>query len=147
MTYAKMKLAFGIAAATLLAVGTINVAISSIVPPNEKTSSGEVTAEERGFANDLIKATADGDYQAFIANGDSDFKTLKKSEFKSVCDQVSSQLKGYKVIFLGSFNVKEIKDHVTLWKVTYDDGSDDDVLHLTVNKGKVTGAVLTSPLQ
>ncbi len=148
MTYAKLKLALGIAAATLLAVGTINVAISSIVPPNEKTSSGDVSSQERGFANDLIKATADGDYQAFVADGDKGFKTITESQFKSVCDQVGSKLKGgYKVIFLGSFNVKEMKDHVTLWKVTYDDGSDDDVLHLTTNKGKVTGALLTSPFQ
>ncbi len=148
MTYAKMKLAFGIAAATLLTVGTINVAISSIVPAEEKTSSGEVSAQERGFADDLIKATADGDYQEFLADGDNSFKTITESQFKAVCAQVSSKLKGgYKVIFLGSFNVKEMKDHVTLWKVTYDDGSDDDVLHLTVNKGKVTGALLTSPFQ
>jgi RNA polymerase sigma factor (sigma-70 family) len=148
MTYAKMKLAFGIAAATLLTVGTINVAISSIVPADEKTSSGEVSAQERGFANDLIKATADGDYQEFLADGDNSFKTITESQFKAVCAQVSSKLKGgYKVIFLGSFNVKEMKDHVTLWKVTYDDGSDDDVLHLTTNKGKVTGALLTSPFQ
>lgn len=148
MTYAKLKLALGIAAATLLAAGTMNLAISSIVPAEEKNSAGSATEQEKGFANDVIKATADEDYQAFIADGDRGFKTIKESEFKAVCDQVSSQLKsGYHVIFLGSFNVKEMKDHVTLWKVTCDDGSDDNVLHLTVNNGKVTGASLTSPFQ
>lgn len=148
MTYAKLKLAFSIAAATLLTAGAMNLAISSIIPAGEKNSAGEATEQEKTFANEIIKATADGDYQAFIADGDKSFKTIKESQFKAVCDQVSSQLKnGYHVIFLGSFNMKEVKDHVTLWKVTYDDGSDDDVLHLTVKTGKITGALLMSPLE
>lgn len=148
MTYAKLKLAFSIAAATLLTAGAMNLAVSSILPAGEKNSAGEATDQEKGFANEMIKATADEDYQAFIADGDKDFKTMKKSDFKAVCDQVSSQFKsGYHVIFLGSFNKKEIKDHVTLWKVTSDDGGDDNVLHLTVKNGKITGALLTSPFE
>jgi hypothetical protein len=51
------------------------------------------------------------------------------------------------VVFLGSFKSTEVKDHITLWKITYDDGSDDDLLHLADNNGKITGAILTSPLE
>jgi RNA polymerase sigma factor (sigma-70 family) len=46
MTYAKLKLALGIAAATLLAAGTINLAISSIAVPVDKNSPGQATEQE-----------------------------------------------------------------------------------------------------
>jgi RNA polymerase sigma factor (sigma-70 family) len=147
MTYAKLKLSLGIAAAVLLTAGTVNLAISSMTRP-DTNSVGEASLQETGFANEIIKATADEDYQAFVADGDRDFKSLPKKQFKAVCEQVSSQLKGgYHVIFLGGFHVSSVSGHVTLWKITYDDGSDDDVLHLCVNNGKITGAMLLSPLE
>jgi len=147
MTYAKLKLALGMAAAALVVAGTVNVAISSITD-DERDSIGEATQQEKSFANEIIKATADEDYQAFIADGSQDFKGIKQKDFKAVCVQVSDQLKGgYHVIFMGSFTLKEAKDHITLWKVSYDDGSDADVLHLSVKNAKITGAILTSPLE
>jgi RNA polymerase sigma factor (sigma-70 family) len=147
MTYAKLKLALGMAAAALVVAGTVNVAISSITD-DERDSVGEATQQEKTFANEIIKAAADEDYQAFIADGSQDFKGIKQKDFKAVCDQVSDQLKsGYHVIFMGSFTLKEMTDHITLWKITCDDGSDANVLHLTVKNGKITGALLMSPLQ
>jgi RNA polymerase sigma factor (sigma-70 family) len=148
MTYAKLKLALGIAAAALLVAGTVNVAISSTT--DDKNSVGEASDQEKGFANELMKATADDDYQAFIADGDRSFKTITKGQFQAVCDQVTSQLKnGYHVIFLGSFESKQFKgNHITLWKISYDDGSDGDLLHMSVNQnGKITGALLTGPFE
>ena len=113
----------------------------------DKNPAGEASAQETGFANELMKATADDDYQAFIADGDKDFKSLPRDEFKAVGNQVSSKLKGgYHVVFLAAFHLKRLPDHVTLWKVSYDNGGDDDLLHLMVNNGKITGATLTSPL-
>lgn len=147
MTYAKLKLSLGIAAAVLLAAGTVNVAISSMTRADDNPV-GEASPQETAFANEVIKATAAEDYKAFIADGDDDFKTIPKKNFKAVCDQVSDQLKGgYRVVFLGSFHLKSVPDHVTLWKISFNDGSDDDVLHLSVNNGKITGALLLSPLE
>jgi RNA polymerase sigma factor (sigma-70 family) len=147
MTYAKLKLSLGIAAALLLTAGTVNVAISSMTRADGNLV-GEASPQETAFANELIKATADEDYDAFVADGDKNVKSLPKREFKAVCDQVSDQMKGgYRVIFLGSFHLKSVSDHVTLWKISYNDGSDDDVLHLSVNNGKITGALLLSPLE
>ncbi|HUA64789.1 MAG TPA: sigma-70 family RNA polymerase sigma factor [Alphaproteobacteria bacterium] len=146
MTYAKLKLSLGIAAAVLLTAGTVNVAISSMTVP-DKNPLGEASPQETAFANELLKATADDNYQAFLADGDKEFKSLSEGQFKAVYDQVSSKINGgYQVTFLASFRLKVIPDHVTLWKVSYNNGGDDDVLHLTVNNGKITGALLTSPL-
>jgi RNA polymerase sigma factor (sigma-70 family) len=68
MTYAKLKLALGVAAAALLVAGTVNVAISSMTD-DDRTSVGVASEQEKNFANEVIKATADEDYQAFIADG------------------------------------------------------------------------------
>ena len=145
MTYAKLKLALGIAAAALLVAGTVNVAVSSMTD-DDKTSVGVASEQEKTFANELMKATTDEDYQAFIADGDKDFKTLKKSDFKAVCDQVTSQLKnGYHVIFLGV--LMENKGRITLWKISYDDGGDDDLLRLAVDNNKIAGSLLTPPFE
>jgi hypothetical protein len=34
---------------------------------------------------------------------------------------------------------------ISLWKISYDDGSDDDLLHLAVSSGKISGALLSPP--
>jgi RNA polymerase sigma factor (sigma-70 family) len=146
MTYAKLKLALGIAAATLVAAGTVNLAISSIVTPADKASAGTATDQESTYANEVIKSVADADYSEFQADGDAGFKQIKESTFKSMCNQRSAQLKGgYHVIFLGVLTFEGMR--VTLWKVSYSDGSDDDLLRLIVSSGKISGALLTPPLQ
>ncbi|HTV42719.1 MAG TPA: sigma-70 family RNA polymerase sigma factor [Candidatus Sulfotelmatobacter sp.] len=147
MTYAKLKLSLGLAAAVLLTAGTVNVAISSMVRP-DANPGGEASPQETGFANEIIKATADGNYQGFVADGDKDFKSISEQQFKDVCEQAACHLKsGYHMIFLGSFHLSSVPDHVTLWKISFNDGSDDAVLHLSVNHGKITGALLLSPLE
>jgi hypothetical protein len=141
MTYAKLKLALGLAAAALLVAGTVNVAISSMTD-DDKTSVGQPTEQEKTFANEIMKSIVDDDYQEFIADGDKDFKRIKKSQFQAVCDQDTSQLKnGYHVIFLGE--LMQDKGRITLWKVSHDDGTDDDLLHLAVTHDKISGALLT----
>lgn len=146
MTYAKLKLALGIAVATLVAAGTVNLAISSIVTPADKASAGTATDQESTYANEVIKSVADADFSEFQADGDAGFKQIKESMFKAVCDQSSAQLKrGYHVVFLGVMNFQGSR--VTLWKVSYNDGSDDDLLRMIVSNGKISGALLTPPLQ
>jgi RNA polymerase sigma factor (sigma-70 family) len=144
MTYAKIKFAVSIAAAALLTAGVVNVAISSVTPPVDKTSAGEATMQETTFANEVMKSLADENYQEFVADGDKGLKTIKESQFKALCVQRTSQLKGgYHVIFLGMLTENGMR--VSLWKISYDDGSDDDVLHLAVSGGKISGALLTPP--
>jgi hypothetical protein len=50
---------------------------------------------------------------------------------------------GYQVIFLGS--LKQDQSRVTLWKISYNDGGNDDLLRLAVRDGKISGALLTPP--
>jgi hypothetical protein len=107
-------------------------------------STGKASAQEKGFANEIMKATADENYQAFVADGDSGFKSITKAQFDDVCRQADSRLKaGYQVIFLGS--LKQDDSRVTLWKISYSDGGNDDLLRMAVRDGKISGALLTPP--
>jgi hypothetical protein len=93
-----------------------------------------------------MKSIADDDYQEFIADGDRNFKTITKAQFQSLCDQDTSQLKnGYHVIFLGALT--QDGGRITLWKVSHDDGTDDDLLHLAIARGKISGALVTYAFQ
>ena len=144
MTYAKIKFAVSIAAAALLTAGVVNVAISSVTAPVDKTSAGEATAQETTFANEVIKSLADDNYQEFIADGDRGLKSIKETQFKALSVQRTAQLKaGYHVVFLGVLTENNMR--VSLWKISYDDGSDDDLLHLAVSGGKISGALLSPP--
>jgi RNA polymerase sigma factor (sigma-70 family) len=144
MTYAKIKFAVSIAAAALLTAGVVNVAVSSMIAPVDKTSAGEATTQETTFANEVMKSLADDDYQEFIADGDAGLKSIKETQFKALTVQRTAQLKrGYHVIFLGVLTENGMR--VSLWKISYDDNSDDDVLHLAVSGGKISGALLSPP--
>ena len=145
MTYAKLKLALGMAVGALLVAGTVNVALSSMTD-DDKTSAGQPTEKETTFAKEIMKSIADDDYQEFIADGDRNFKTITKAQFQSLCDQDTSQLKnGYHVIFLGALT--QDGGRITLWKVSHDDGTDDDLLHLAIARGKISGALVTYAFQ
>jgi RNA polymerase sigma factor (sigma-70 family) len=145
MTYAKLKLALGIAAAALLAAGTVNVALSSMTD-DDKTSAGQPTEQETKYATEIMKSIADDDYHEFVADGDKNFKSITKAQFQSLCDQDTSQLKnGYHVIFLGALT--QDGGRITLWKVSHIDGTDDDLLHLAIAHGKISGALVTYAFQ
>ena len=140
MTYAKLKLAMGMAAAFLLAAGTVDLAVSGL-PGSDKNSIGEASPRERTFAENLLKASADENYQAFIADGDEAFRGLKESMFKAVCVQITPRLKqGYHLVFLGALNKESY--HLTIWKVAYDDNGDDDLLQMSVKDGRIGGAFI-----
>ncbi|HEY5042693.1 MAG TPA: sigma-70 family RNA polymerase sigma factor [Verrucomicrobiae bacterium] len=138
MTYAKLKLALGIAAATLFVAGTMTVALSS---DGNNSSIGETSAQERTFSAEIMQATKDEDYQTFVADGDSAFKRITELQFKAVCVQITPRLKtGYDLVFLGG--LKQHGYHVTLWKVAFSDGGDDELLTLSMKNGKIGGALI-----
>lgn len=132
-----LKLALSVAVVLFAAVAA-QIAVSAPAA-GEKESVGAATDAEKGFAKELLKATADVNFEAFIAHGDDEFKTLDKKDFIAVCDQIKGHLKaGYHLVFLGG--LKKDGYHATVWKVTYDDNTEDDLMELEVKDGKIVGA-------
>jgi|CZKI01.1.fsa_nt_gi hypothetical protein len=101
-------------------------------------SAAEPQKEDAAFSAKLFTSIENSDYDAFVADGTSAFKGITKEQFEAVCVQLAPKLKaGHTVSFLG-----ELKQHgfrVTIWKVSFIDGSDDALATLSVKDGKVGG--------
>ena len=119
-------LAIGLVAALSFALPA-----SAVVPPPAAPTPATHAAK-------LIAALENGDYAAFIADGDATFSAFKKEQFESVAAQLSARLKqGYDISPLGE--LKKRGQQVTLWKITFKGGGDDLLATLSISEGKVTG--------
>ena len=137
MTWMKLKLVIGVAAAALLIGGATTMALSTDSPRGIRPA----TAQEKDFAEKIVASIKDHDYAAFQANGDKDFKTIKESMFKAVYVQMDEQFKSdYEVTYLGDMKTKGAA--TTLWRVSFKDGSDDALATMNVTKGKVSGFLI-----
>jgi hypothetical protein len=129
MTWIKLKFAAGVTATVLLAGGAATVVYAAIVEP---------AGPDQVQATKLISAVQNDDYDAFMADGNPLFKTLTQKQFEPVSAQLSSRLKaGYTLTYFGE--LKQMGYHVTVWKISYKDGGDDDLAELSVKDGQVGG--------
>ena len=97
--------------------------------------AGEPQKEDAAFSEKLLSAIQNSDYNAFVADGTEAFHGITKPQFDSVCTALGSKLKTAHVTFLGELNQHGFR--VTLWKLSFSDGSDDALATLSVKDGKV----------
>ena len=92
-----------------------------------------------GLFKKMIAAIENGDYEAFVADGDPAFKAaLTKTAFDSGTSQVLPRLRaGYTPAYLGTLNQGGFMVH--LWKLTFKDGKDDVLVSMALKDGKVGG--------
>lgn len=105
---------------------------------------GFVSAEElqdanRALFNNQIKAISEEDYNSFIENGTFMFRnSLSKSQFSSVSKTVGKRLlAGYEKEYLGVLKQQGQKVH--LWKLSYSDQGDDNLVKLVIDGQKISG--------
>ena len=91
----------------------------------------------QGTVNTLLAAIATNNYDNFVANATSSFKTIiPKEVFRQVSTGLSPRLKkGYELQYLGSFKHDGIETF--LWKIIYKDGDDDMLAELELQSDKV----------
>jgi hypothetical protein len=101
-------------------------------------SAAEPSKEDVAFSAKLLNSLENSDFNAFIADGSPAFQAMTKDQFEAACTQLAPKLRvQHTVTFLG-----ELKQHgyrVTLWKLSFADGSDDALATLSVKDGKVGG--------
>ena len=86
----------------------------------------------------LLAAIAAGDYTAFVADGDTAFKGLRKEQFDAVAAQLGPRFKsGYEATYLGELNQRGYQ--VTLWRLRFKAGGDDALATLSLKDGKIGG--------
>jgi len=101
-------------------------------------SAAEPSKAEAALASKLINAIEKSDHDAFVADGEPAFKGLGKEPFAGVAAQLAPKLQNaHELVYLGDLRQKGY--HVTLWKISFKDGSDDLLATLSVRGGKVGG--------
>ena len=102
-------------------------------------SAAEPSKEDAALSSKLITAIEKSDYETFVADADAPFKkALKKELFASTAAGFAPHFQGgYAVSYLGDLQVKG--SHVTLWKISFKNHSDDALVTLVVKEGQVAG--------
>jgi|ERR1051326_3910235 hypothetical protein len=114
------------------------LAICAALALTASALAAEPPADAKAACTKLLSAIGSGDYAAFVADGDAAFSALEKERFDSVVAQLSPRLKaGHEVTYLGE--LKQQGYQVTLWKLSFRDGSDDALATLSLKNGKVGG--------
>ncbi|MDD5262214.1 MAG: hypothetical protein PHD76_10250 [Methylacidiphilales bacterium] len=100
--------------------------------------AAEPPSDAQAASNKLLSALVSSDYAAFVADGDTAFKGLKKEMFDSVAAQLAPRFKaGYEAVYLGEMKQKGYQ--VTLWKLSFKDGGDDALATLSLKNAKIGG--------
>jgi hypothetical protein len=116
----------------------IALAVAMLVGGSAVLRAAEPAKEDAAMASKLVTAIEKSDYEAFVADGETPFKQLKKEQFEAVAAQIAPKLQaGHEVSYLGDLKQKGYR--VTLWKVSFKDGSDDMLATLGMKDGKVGG--------
>lgn len=103
-----------------------------------RLGASEPAKEDDALAAKLLTAVAKSDYAAFVADGEPAFQQLKPEQFAAVASKLGPKLAAeHQVTYLGELNQKGY--HVTLWRIRFNDGSDDALATLSVKSGKVGG--------
>jgi hypothetical protein len=142
-----MLLAFCLVAAARLCardgvLGTIPPKINGATQPEAAAialaTEPKPSMEDAGFFSKLLSAIEAKDYGAFVADGEPAFKALPRENFNFVAAQLASALSvDHAVTYLGA--LKQRGYRMTLWKVSFSNGSDDMLATLSVRNGKVGG--------
>jgi len=87
----------------------------------------------------MLDSVQANDYHHFMIDTDDAFKAaMTKEALQSVSTQLAPRLqKGYTLTFLGELSQQSCQ--VSLWKVTYKDGSDDTLAKLAMKDGRIAG--------
>lgn len=119
-------------------IRSISLAVAMLIDSSAILCATQPQREDAAISAKLITAIENSDYEAFVLDGDSSFKQLKKAQFEAVAAQLVPRFKGgYEVSYLGELKQKSY--HVTLWRISFKDGSDDALATLSIKAGKVGG--------
>ena len=112
--------------------------------PGQSTSRADTTTK-RCF-DTLIAATAADDYNKFVSVADDSFRTaITPDAFHTVSQGLAPRMQGgCTPTYLGQF--RENGAQVSLWRLTFADGSDDRLARMSISQDRVGGFLITPAL-
>ena len=114
-------------------------------PETDQPRPGPADTEARSLAEDLLRAIADNDYDAFVARGSAFFRAaLPNRGFASLSTNLGRRLaQGRHVSTLGS--VRRTATIDWMFKIEFDDGDDDALVTLALDGWQVAGFLVDAP--
>jgi hypothetical protein len=86
----------------------------------------------------LVQAVEDSDYDSFVRDGDASFKSLPRQQFAKLSAQLGPRLRvRHTLTYMGT--LKQHGFDVSVWKISFSDGSDDMLATLSIKDGKIGG--------
>jgi hypothetical protein len=117
---------------------SIGLALAILAGGSAMLCAAEPVKEDAGLATKLITAIENADYDTFIADGEAPFRQFTKVQFDVVAALLAPKLhSGYEVSYFG--DLKKQGYRLSIWKISFKDGSDDLLATLSVKEGKVGG--------
>ena len=95
--------------------------------------AAEPSKEDAALTLKLMTATEKLDYEAFVSDS---VRPITKEQFEAVATKLAPRLQaGHELSYLGVLTQRG--QRVTVWKLSFKDGSDDHLVTLGVKDGKV----------
>jgi hypothetical protein len=88
------------------------------------------------LARILVEALKYDNFDDYVSNGDAAFKKLSPEKFHRLAARLGPRLKaGYTPTYLG--DLRDPDFHISLWKLTFNDGGDEIMAMLNMKAGMV----------
>jgi RNA polymerase sigma factor (sigma-70 family) len=143
MNWTKAKIAATVLATAMIATtgGVVGTNLASAQDQSAVKSQTNPTgnASIQGRIEKLVEAIGANDRNAFVADATETMKAaMTPQTIKSVHDQLKPHMdSGYTVSYLGELKKGEFNVYVA--KISFKDGSDDDLVQMTLLNGKLAG--------
>jgi hypothetical protein len=104
-----------------------------VIRSAEPACAAEPSKEDATLVLKLIGASEKLDYEAFVSDS---VRAITKEQFEAVATKLAPRLQaGHELLYLGVLSQRGHR--VTVWKLSFKDGSDDHLVTLGVKDGKV----------
>lgn len=110
----------------------LTISLNSVVAKEQQTIEADTLSQ-------LMNAIAQNDFDDFVSQGNDQFKKgISKQVFKTVVKQYGQALQsGYVSTYLAELNQQGNKVH--LWKISYENTSENSLAKLVLIENKVAG--------
>jgi len=125
---------------TTLGLSSLKIQAEQIQKNN--STSNQVSAESQSHINTLLQAVKDNDYEKFMSVCDDTMKSsISAAQLEVVHEQLAESFKGgHEASYLGALQRGEYLTEI--WKLSFDEQSNDTLVELSHKDGKVSGFIL-----
>lgn len=103
----------------------------------------EVSETITNFLHTICESIASRNYDRFLSVGNEGYvKGITQEQFENVSQQLAPRMvSGYNTVYFGQ--LKQAQYQIYLWKLSFEDDSDEYCIRMTVDGDRVAGILIT----